>query len=254
MSGVDFLTYTFENILFQNNSSVALIVVNREALNNSINRLTISELIKAFNLVKEDSDIRVVILTGSGKNTFIGQIDESELIGLTPQEAKLYSEEGQKLTLLIEQLGKPVIAAINGVAFDAGLEIALACSLRIASSDAQFGFPSIKKGTLPAFGGSRRLTRLVGVGRSLELLLSGKILSTEEACKIGLLSQITRQIELFGEVKDLAQKISNNSPTAIKYLLDSFFNGLEMPLEDAMLLESTLFGLYTKSLNDKFNS
>lgn len=243
MTDVNVLTQKFENISLQTSSPLALITIEREKVFNTLNLATINELIKAFTLIKEDYNIQVVILMGSGGKAFISGIDTNELSTLTPQSAKQYAEKGQNLTLQIEQLGKPVIAAINGVAFDAGLEIALACSLRVATNNAQFGLPAIEKGYIPAFGTSRRLSRLIGVGRALELLLSGEILDAQKADKLGLVNQITHSIELFSLVKELAQKISNNSPLAIKYLLESFFNGLEMPLEDSLLLESTLFGL-----------
>ncbi|KAF0249337.1 MAG: 3-hydroxybutyryl-CoA dehydratase [bacterium] len=246
MTDVSFLAQRFENIQVQVSSALALVIIDREKVLNILNSATINELTKAFTLIKEDTSIQVVILAGSGKKAFISGIDINELSGLTAQNAKEYAEKGQKLALQIEQLGKPVIAAINGVAFDAGLEIALACSLRVATDDAQFGFPAIKKGYIPVFGGSRRLSRLIGVGRTLELLLLGEILNIQKAYEIGLVNQIARPIELFSQVKELAQKVSNNSPIAIKYLLESFFNGLEMPLEDALLLESTLFGLCCK--------
>ncbi len=247
MADVNFLAQGFENIQVQVSSALALIIIDREKVLNTLNSATINELTKAFTLIKEDSSIQVVILTGSGKKAFISGIDTNELSVLTAQNAKEYAEKGQMLALQIEQLGKPVIAAINGVAFDAGLEIALACSLRIATDDAQFGFPAIEKGYIPGFGGSRRLSRLIGVGRTLELLLSGEILNVQKAYEIGLVNQVARPIELFSQVKELAQRISNNSPIAIKYLLESFFNGLEMPIEDALLLESTLFGLCCKN-------
>ncbi|MBI4852468.1 MAG: enoyl-CoA hydratase/isomerase family protein [Acidobacteria bacterium] len=251
MTDVNLLAEKLENIQVQTNSSIALVIIEREKNLNTLNSQTISELTRIFRLIKENSEIKVAILASSGEKAFISGTETQELTNLTPQEAKIYAEKGQKLALEIENLGKPVIAAINGLTFDVGLEIALACSLRIATSDSQFGFPAIEKGLLPFLGGSRRLARLIGVGRALELLLSARILDAQEAYKMGLISQVTRQTELFSQVKTLAQKISNNSPLAIKYLLESFFNGLEMPLEDALLLESTLFGLSTKSFNNK---
>lgn len=248
---VNLLDQKFKNIQLQTNSEIALIIIEREKMLNTLDKVTVNELIRVFLLIKEDSKIKSVILTGSGNKSFIGGIDKDELSNLTAQSLRDYSRECQKLTLQIEQLGKPVIAAINGIAFDAGLEIVLACSLRIASNNAQFGLPSIEKGYLTAFGGSRRLAHLIGTGRALEMLLLGNILDAEEAQKIGLINQVTRQMELFSQAKELAQKISNNSSVAIKYLLDSFFNGLEMPLEDALLLEATIFALCAKSSSNQ---
>lgn len=244
MTNINLLDLKFENIQIQINSKLALVIIDRQTPLNIIDSATIDELIHIFTLIKEASDLSVVILTGSEKKAFVGGLELRESDLLTPQIAKEFSEKGQKLTLLIEQLGKPVIAAINGVAFDIGLEIALACSLRVASDNAKLGFPGIQKDYFPAFGGGRRLSRLIGTGRALELLISGEVLDVNDASEMGLINKVTKSINLFGEVKELAQKISNNSAIAIKYTLESFFNGLEMPQEDSFLLESTLFGLY----------
>ena len=237
------MTDEFENISYQINPPLALVVVSQETTLNRLNLATINELKEVFTAIKQNNTIQVVIFTGTGKEAFISGIDEQELSNLSPQATKTYAEQGQQLVLQIAQLGKPVIAAINGVALDIGLELAAVCSLRIAADTAQFGLPAVKTGKIPAFGGSRRLTQLIGLGQTVELLLTGELINAQKAYEIGLINQVTRPIELFSSAKEIAQKISNNSPIAIKYALESIFNGLEMPLEEALLLEATLFGL-----------
>lgn len=239
------MTNEFENIHYQINPPLALVVVSQETTLNRLNLATINELKEVFTSIKENSAIQVVIFTGTGKEAFISGIDEQELSNLSPQATKTYAEQGQQLVLQIAQLGKPVIAAINGVALDIGLELITVCSLRIAADTAQFGLPAVKTGKIPAFGGSRRLTQLIGLGQTVELLLTGELINAQKAYEIGLINQVTRPIELFSSAKEIAQKISNNSPIAIKYALESLFNGLEMPLEESLLLEATLFGLCT---------
>jgi enoyl-CoA hydratase len=231
-----------QNINYQTNPPLALVIIGQENALNTINLSTINELKKVFSVIKQDSSIRVVILTGAGKD-FVTGLQEQELNSLSAQSAKVYAEEGQALILEITQLGKPVIAAINGLALDIGLELAAACSLRIASETAQFGLPLIKKGKTAAFGGVRRLIQLIGLGKTLELLLTGDLINAQKASEIGLINLVTRPMDLFSSAKEMAQRISNNSPIAIKYLLESVYNGLEMPLEEALLLEATLFGL-----------
>lgn len=237
------MTTEFKNISYQNNNSISLIIFKQETMLNHLNFATITELKQAFTLSKEDSTIKVVILASSIDQVFIDNIDNSEILALSPQQAQKYSQQGQELTLLIEQLGKPTIASINGLVTGAGLELAATCSLRIASDNALFGMPAIKDRQIAAFGGSRHLARLIGVGRSLELLLTGELITAQRAYEIGMVNQVTSLNELADKTQALAQKISNHCPITVKYLLESFFNSLEMPQQEALFLESTLFGL-----------
>lgn len=233
----------FQNITYQNNSSVGLITIKQATMLNRLNCATITELKQAFTLSKEDKAVKVVILASGIDQVFIDDIDRTEILPLSPQQAQKYSQQGQELTLLIEELEKPTIASINGLTTGAGLELAIACSLRIASDNALFGMPAIKSQQIAAFGGSRRLAYLIGMGRSLEMLLTGELINAQRAYEIGLVNQITTLSELSDKTQTLAQKISNHCPITVKYLLESFFNGLEMPQQEALFLESTLFGL-----------
>jgi enoyl-CoA hydratase len=233
----------FKNITYQNNSSVGLITIKQLTMLNRLNYATITELKQAFTLSKEDPTVKVVILASGVDQVFIDDIDSTELLPLSPQQAQKYSQQGQELTLMLEQLGKPTIASINGLTTGAGLELAVACSLRITSNNALFGMPAIKERRIGAFGTSRRLAQLIGVGRSLEILLIGELINAQRAYEIGLVNQITTLNELANKTHTLAQKISNHCPITVKYLLESFFNGLEMPQQEALFLESTLFGL-----------
>ncbi|MFY9225671.1 MAG: enoyl-CoA hydratase-related protein [Blastocatellia bacterium] len=237
------MTTEFKNITYQNNSSIGLIIIKQEILLNKLSSATITELKQAFTLSKEDKLVKVVILASGIDQVFIDDIDSTELLPLSPQATQKYSQQGQELTLLIEQLGKPTIASINGLTTGAGLELAIACSLRIAADNALFGMPAIKDQQIGAFGGSRRLAQLIGMGRSLEMLLTGDLITVQRAYEIGLVNQITTLSELRNKTQALAQKISNHCPITVKYLLESFFNGLEMPQQEALFLESTLFGL-----------
>lgn len=243
MFGDSSMTAKFKNISYKNNNSISLITIKQETLLNSLDCSTITELKQAFTLSKEDPAVKVVILASGIDQVFIDDIDSTEVLPLSPQQAQIYSQQGQELTLIIEQLGKLTIASINGLTTGAGLELAVACSLRISSDNALFGMPAIKDRRIGAFGGSRRLGQLIGIGRSLEMLLTGDLITAQRAYEIGLVNQITSLSELADKTYTLAQKISNHCPITVKYLLESFFNGLEMPQQEALFLESTLFGL-----------
>jgi enoyl-CoA hydratase len=233
----------YENIRYQASPPLALILIDREPADNILNISTINELKSAFGQAQQDNSVRAAIITGSGARSFCAGLDLSELTRLDPPAAKHYAEQGQALLNQIEQLGKPVIAAINGLALGAGLELALACSLRIAADHAKLGEPAAKMGLMPGFGGAQRLARLIGRGRAMELLLTADAVDAEEAYRLGLVNRVIAGQELFSRARDLAQKISNNAPLAIKYSLEALINGSEMPLDDGLFLEATLFGL-----------
>jgi enoyl-CoA hydratase len=225
-------------IRFETNVPLALIVIEEP---NRLDIEVIDELAGAFERIGRDNSVRVCILTGS--NQIFAITDIAELAKLDPESGRLYAGRGQALMRQIEQLGKPVIAAINGDAFGAGLELALACTFRLASDNASLGQPEVKLGLIPGFGGARRLARLIGAGRALELMLTGESIGVEEGYRLGLINQVMGEQELFRAARDLAQRVSNNSPLAIKYCLEAVISGLEMPCEDALFLEATLFGL-----------
>ena len=200
-----------------------------------MNSATIKELHSAFELAKNDADVRVVILTGSGDKAFVAGADINELATLTPVAGKDYSLAGQAVFDFIEQLGKPVIAAVNGYALGGGCELALACTFRIASDTAVFGQPEVKLGIIPGYGGTQRLSRLTGRAQAAQLLVTGEMISAAEALRIGLVNQIVPQQELLETAASIAKKIIGNAPLAVKFCLDAIERGMEY--------EATAFGL-----------
>ena len=185
----------------------------------------------------------LVILTGAGEKAFVGGADINELAVQTPVEGKEMSVHGQKILDLIEHLGKPVIAAVNGYALGGGCELALACTIRIASENARLGQPEVKLGLIPGYAGTQRLPRLVGRGRALEMVLSGEPVSAAEAYRIGLVNQVVPAQDLIAAAEKLAQKILANAPLAVKFALEAVNHGLEMTQAEGQFLEANLFGL-----------
>jgi enoyl-CoA hydratase len=184
-----------------------------------------------------------VILTGAGEKSFVAGADINELAAQTPVSGRELALRGQHVFDLIENLGKPVIAAINGYALGGGCELALACTIRIAVDTARLGQPEINLGIIPGYGGSQRLTRLVGRGPALELLLTGDQISAADAYRLGLVNRVVTAANLMGEARKLAQALAAKAPVAIRYILDAVNRGLEMPLREAQVHEATLFGL-----------
>jgi enoyl-CoA hydratase len=233
----------FENLLYEKRDGIGYVTLNRPEKLNALNRRTMEELYECFQDIEKDDEVRTIILTGAGEKAFGGGADINELAVQTPVEGKEMSVRGQKILDLIEHLGKPVIAAINGYALGGGCELALACTLRIASESARLGQPEVKLGLIPGYAGTQRLPRLVGKGRALEMLLSGDPISASEAYRIGLVNQVVPAQELIATAEKLAQKIMANAPLAVKFALEAVSHGLEMPEAEGQFLEATLFGL-----------
>jgi len=234
---------SFENILLDTKNSIAYVTVNRPKVLNALNMATMEELRKAFTDVKHDAAIRVAILTGSGEKAFIAGADISELAGHDAVSGKQYTHRGQSVLDLIENLGKPVIACINGFALGGGCEIAMACTMRLASTNAKLGQPEVKLGIIPGYGGTQRLPRLVGKGVAMQLVLAGETISAEEAYRIGLVNEVTAPSELIPRAEAIAEKIIANAPLAIQYAMEAVNRGLDMTLADGLFLEATLFGV-----------
>src|SRR5215471_119117 len=186
----------FENLLYEKKAGIAFVTVNRPAVRNALNTATMKELSSAFEHAKNDDDVRVVILTGSGDKAFVAGADINELATLSPVAGKEYSLAGQAIFDLIEQLGKPVIAAVNGYALGGGCELAMACTFRIASDNAMFGQPEVKLGIIPGYGGTQRLGRLVGRGYAAQMLVTGDMINAAEALRRGLVNQVVPLQEL----------------------------------------------------------
>ncbi len=232
-----------ERVSYEVADSVATVTITREDKLNALDAETITELLRAFLLAKADKAVRVVILTGAGRKAFVAGADIAAMAGLSPEAARRFAERGQQLTVLVETLGKPVIAAVNGFALGGGCELALACHIRIASESAKFGQPEVKLGLLPGFGGSQRLPRLVGKGRALELLLTGGMIPADEALRIGLANRVVPDDEVMPTARQIAAEIAANAPLAIEYCLAAVASGMEMPIEEALRMEAALFGL-----------
>lgn len=222
---------------------IAVITVNRPDKLNALNAETVRELDGALRTARDDDAVRVVLLTGAGEKAFVAGADIGELARMGPVEGVRISREGQETFRMMERMPKPVIGAINGFALGGGLELALACHIRIASRKAKFGLPEVKLGIIPGYGGTVRLPRLVGRGRALELMLTGEMIDADEAYRIGLVNRVTDPAALLGAARELAQKIIANGPIAIALALESVDRGISTTIDDAQILESNLFGL-----------
>ncbi len=234
---------TFQNILLEKKNSIAYVTVNRPKVLNALNMETMEELRAAFTDIKNDADIRVALLTGSGEKAFIAGADIGELAKQDAVTAKEYTHRGQSVLDLIENLGKPVIACINGFALGGGCEISMACTMRLASENAKLGQPEVKLGIIPGYGGSQRLPRLVGKGVAMQLVLTGEIITAQEAHRIGLVNEVTASAELIPRAEAIANKIIANAPLAVQYTMEAVNKGTEMPLPDGLYLEALLFGI-----------
>lgn len=232
-----------ENVLVEQDGAVLIVTINRPKVLNALDARTLAELDDVFGDAARRDDVRVVVLTGAGEKSFVAGADINELSVQTPVGGREHARRGQALFNRIEHLGKPVIAAVNGFALGGGCELAMACTLRLASSAARFGQPEINLGLLPGYAGSQRLPRLVGRGRALELLLTGMQISAEEALRIGLVNRVVPAADLATEARTLAQAIAAKAPIAVRYILEAVAGGLEMSLADAQDYEATLFGL-----------
>jgi enoyl-CoA hydratase/carnithine racemase len=234
---------TLANVLYEKRDAVAYVTVNRPKVLNALNTPTWKDLRTAFENARDDSAIRGVILTGAGDKAFIAGADIGELARVTPFEAEQSSRFGQEVLDLIENLGKPVIAAVNGFALGGGCETAMACTIRIAVETVKFGQPEVALGLVPGGGGTQRLPRLVGKGRALQLILSGEMISAQEAYRIGLVNEIVPAADLITRAEAILKKIASNAPIAVKFALEATNKGLETSQSDGLLLEASYFGL-----------
>ena len=233
----------FDNLLIERDGAVAILTVNRPKVLNALNTQTLDELRRAILELKHDEAIRAVILTGSGDKSFIAGADINELAVQSPTGGREHAVTGQHVLDLIEQMGKPVIAAINGYALGGGCELAMACTIRIAADTAKLGQPEINLGIIPGYAGTQRLARIVGKGRALELLLSGDQVTAQDAHRLGLVNRVVPAADLMAEAKKLAVSLASKAPVAVRYILEAVNKGLEMPFAQAQIFEATLFGL-----------
>jgi enoyl-CoA hydratase len=234
---------TLTNVLYEKKGAIAYVTVNRSQVLNALNTPTWKDLRTAFEDAQNDATLRGVILTGAGNKAFIAGADIGELAHLTAFEAEQSSRFGQGVLDLIESLGKPVIAAVNGFALGGGCETAMACTVRIAVDGAKFGQPEVTLGLVPGGGGTQRLPRLVGKGRALQLILSGEMIDAQEAYRIGLVNEIVPASDLITRAEAILKKIAANAPIAVKFAIEATNKGLETSQSEGLLLEASYFGL-----------
>jgi enoyl-CoA hydratase/carnithine racemase len=232
-----------ENVVYEKQEALAYVTVNRPKVLNALNTPTWKDLRRAFEDARDDSAVRGVILTGAGDKAFIAGADISELANVSAVEAEESSRFGQEVLDLIENLGKPVIAAINGFALGGGCETAMACTIRIAVDTAKFGQPEVTLGLVPGGGGTQRLPRLVGKGRALQLILSGEMISAQEAWRIGLVNEVVPAAALITRAEAILKKIASNAPIAVKFAFEAANKGMETSQSEGLLLEASYFGL-----------
>jgi enoyl-CoA hydratase len=233
----------YENLLYEKRDRIGFITFNRPKVLNALNRKTMEELSHILTAAREDEDVRVLILTGAGEKSFVAGADIAELAVQTPVSGKETALFGQSVLHRLETMGKPSIAAINGFALGGGCEVALACSIRLASRTAKLGQPEVKLGIITGYGGSQRLARLCGKGVAHELCLTGEMISAEEALRIGLVNHVCEPAELLPAAEALAKKIVSNAPLAVKFTMEAIERGVEMPQAEGQFLEATLFGI-----------
>jgi enoyl-CoA hydratase len=233
----------YETLIVETRDGVAVVTVNRPDKLNALSDRTMEELGRAFAALADDAAVRGVILTGAGEKAFVAGADIGELATQSPVEGRERSIRGQRVLDRIENLGKPVVAAVNGFALGGGCELALACHVRVASEGARMGTPEVKLGIMCGYGGTQRLPRLVGKGRALEMLLTGEMVDAQEALRIGLVNRVVPKEKLLAEAEALLRKMLANGPLSLRYVLEAVNDGLEMPLDEAQRAEATLFGL-----------
>ncbi len=230
-------------LLYEKKDGIAYVTLNRPKVLNALNTPTWADLRTAFEDARNDATVHGVILTGAGDKAFIAGADVSELAHLAAFEAQQSSRFGQEVLDLIEGLGKPVIAAINGFALGGGCETAMACTIRLAVENARFGQPEVKLGLLPGGGGTQRLPRLIGKGRALQLILSGEMISAQEAWRVGLVNEVVPAGNLIARAAEILNQIAANAPIAVRFALEAVNKGIEASQDEGLLIEASYFGL-----------
>ena len=233
---------SFEHILIEKRAPVAVITINRPKVLNALNAATLAELALAIDEAAADAAIRVLLVTGAGPKAFVAGADIGELALLSEADGREYAARGQAIFRRIEKLGKPVIACINGFALGGGCELAMACTLRIAADTARLGQPEVKLGVVAGFGGTQRLPRLIGRGAAMKMLLTGAIISANEALRIGLVDEVVLADELMARAEALALEIAANAPIALQRTMIAVDSGLDVSLDDGLAEEARHFG------------
>lgn len=231
----------YNNLKLEQEGGILTIYINREDKMNALNIETIEEIKTAFQKVYDDSSIMAVIVTGTGEKAFVAGADIAELSELSEVNGRNFAENGQEVFQMIENCHKPVIAAVNGFALGGGCELALACHMRVASMNAKFGQPEVNLGIIPGYGGTQRLTQLVGKGKGYELLMTGDMIGAEEAVSLGLANYAVEQSELFNKCNEIISKIRKKSPAAVGKIVDCV-NAVYIDGEDGYQTEANAFG------------
>jgi enoyl-CoA hydratase/carnithine racemase len=239
-----------ENVVYDKKGPIAYVTLNRPKVLNALNKATVDELRASFEDARDDSAVRGVILTGAGEKAFAAGADIAEIANNTAVQAEEGTRRGQALTDLIENLGKPVIAAVNGYALGGGCELTMSCTIRVAAESAKFGQPEVKLGVMPGYGGTQRMPRLVGKGRALKLILSGDIIDAAEAYRIGLVDELVPNATLIERAEAVLMKIIANAPLSLKYALEAVNKGMETSVAEGLLIEASLFAVCA-STDDK---
>ncbi len=232
-----------ENIRYELRPPLAVVTIDRPKVLNALNRLSMTELEQVFRELGQNADVRVILLTGAGEKAFVAGADISELASLSPLEGEQLATRGQRIFHLIENCGKPVIACINGFALGGGCELALACTLRLASSNARLGQPEVKIGIIPGYGGTQRLPRLIGKGAALKMILTGEAVGATEALRMGLVDEVVEPDQLMPRAEKIAQTIAGMAPLAVRDCIRAVNSGYDLPLASGLELEALLFGL-----------
>ena len=233
----------FDNLLVDRDGPVAIVTINRPRVLNALNSETLDELRRVVLDLKQDDGVRAIVVTGAGEKAFVAGADINELAVLSPAGGREHALAGQHVFDLIQNLGKPVIAAINGFALGGGCELAMACTLRLAADTAKLGQPEINLGLIPGYAGTQRLARLVGAGRALEIILTGTPIAAAQAERIGLVNRVVPAAELMDEAKKLAAHLAAQAPIAVRYIIAAINKGVEMGFAESSVFEATLFGL-----------
>ena len=232
----------YQTILTSTNDRITTVTINRPDKLNALNAQCKKELKDVFTSIKNNHDVDAVILTGTGEKAFMAGTDIGELTTLNSESGKEYAEVGQSVFDLIQHLGKPVIAAINGYALGGGCELALACHFRICSENAKFGQPEVNLGIIPGYGGTQRLARIVGIGKATEMILTGNQVDAQEALRIGLVTKVVTQTELLSAADSIARTIISKGQLAVRMSLKAINATMEMPLSEGLKVEAALFG------------
>jgi len=251
MSQLSIAGLSLETVTYEKKGAIAYVTMNRPKVLNALNRAAVADLRTAFEDAQDDPAVRGVIITGAGEKSFIAGADINEVATDTPIQAEEKTQRGHALMDLIENLGKPVIAAVNGFALGGGCETALACTIRLASENAKFSLPEVKLGILPGYGGTQRLPRLVGKGVALQLILSGAMINAQEAYRIGLVNEVVPADQLISRAEAILSQIGANAPLSVKFALEAVNKGIETSLAEGLLLESALLAICASTEDKK---